>query len=85
MTLPDERARAIISMRNAARNLIRYAHGAHKFQNAKVPKLLLQDVVFALRHYPTEVDVAILARKAPSVLNYKLPAPDGRLASRRTP
>lgn len=56
MTLPDERARAVLEMGRAASQLVPYAH--RRSANPRVPRELLSRVARALRHYPLDVDIA---------------------------
>lgn len=67
MTLPHERARAVLGMRSAMLRLTAKMprEGA---KTARVDANAMREVVGWLRHYPTALDVEMLARAAPDLM-----------------
>jgi hypothetical protein len=69
MTMPDERLRAVIAMREAVRELIPHYVGCRqrKGKMARVPIEKLSRVVSLLKHYPGEYDMERTAEKVPHI------------------
>jgi len=66
MTIPIERSRAVVNMREAAIALIPYfSRGTG--DNVLVPKMLLEALVSSLRHYPGDFDLEESATKLPKI------------------
>ena len=63
MTIPSERARAILKLINLARALL------DPKKTPRVPKRIRQQAYWALRHAPWSGDIQSLSEKAPEILN----------------
>jgi len=66
MTLPDERYRAINRTRQLLLNLINPAH------TPRVPKLIREEAMYCLRHFPTTYDMQLAEEKAPELFQAKM-------------
>ena len=66
MTLPDERYRAVHRTRQLLLNLINPAH------TPRVPKLVREEALYCLRHFPTTFDMQIAEDLAPELFQEKM-------------
>jgi len=70
MTLPVERARAIIRMEQCVLELADLLRNSHKeSKRVLVPKEKLKSLLATLRHYPTAYDVKQLSLVCPDILD----------------
>lgn len=63
MTLPDERYRAVVQTKKFLEELL---------TTPRLPKAVKDNARWCLRHYPSELDMIIAARKTPEVFAEKM-------------
>ena len=66
MTLPDERYNAVIRTRQLLLNLTNPQH------TPRVPKLVRQEALYCLRHFPTDYDMKRAEELAPQVFEERM-------------
>ena len=66
MTLPDERYRAVDRTRQLLLNLINPAH------TPRVPKLIRDEALYCLRHFPSQFDMRIAEDRVPELFQSKM-------------
>jgi hypothetical protein len=66
MTLPDERYRAIIRTRQLLLNLCNPQH------TPRVSKLVRQEALYCLRHFPTDYDMKRAEELAPQIFEERM-------------
>lgn len=62
MSLPDEKYRALFKARNFLRDLL------DPKKTPKIPKKVREEAYYALKHYPFDYDLEVLAKKCPDVI-----------------
>lgn len=66
MTLPDERYNAVIRTRQFLANLTNPQH------TPRVPKLVRQEALYCLRHFPTAFDMKQAEELAPQIFEERM-------------
>ena len=66
MTLPDERYNAVLRTRRLLLNLCNPQH------TPRVPKLVRQEALYCLRHFPTDYDMKRAEELAPQVFEERM-------------
>ena len=66
MTLPDERYRAVTRTRQLLLNLCNPQH------TPRVPKIIREEALSCLRHFPTTFDMELASDKAPEVFQERM-------------
>ena len=66
MTLPDERYRAVNRTRQLLLNLINPAH------TPRVPKIIREEAIYCLHHFPTTFDMAAAAAACPEIFQERM-------------